>query len=180
MRIRSVVGVVVGGVVDIVSTNLLTIPLMVYVAATHDLSSVPPAQAGTRMFAIIGGSVGLQVTGWFLGLLATVLGGHIAARIARRAEIVHGALSAWFCMGLGVYGLVAGIGAAPAWQHALAFILSPTFAAFGGYLRLRQRGGRGDPTITTPDILAETNSRRVRPNVALQPSSASCRGGGVR
>ena len=135
---------------DIVSTNLLMFPLMVYVAATHDMSSVPKGQAGARMIAILGESAGLQVAGWFLGLLATVLGGYVAARIARRAEIVHGALSAWFCMGLGVYGLAVGIGAAPAWQHALAFVLSPTFAAFGGYLRRRQAGRKGDDT---PNVL---------------------------
>ena len=154
MQTRSVVGVVVGGVTDIVATNLFVFPLMVYVAATRDLAGIPSGQVGPRMVAMIGESPGLQASGWFLGLCGTVLGGYVAARIARRAEVKHGALSAWLCMSLGVYGLIAQVGSAPLWQHALALVLSPTFGAFGGYLRTRQRRGRegGDsgavPAIT--------------------------------
>ena len=141
MRIRSIVGVAVGGVVDIVCTNLLTMPLLVYIAATHDLSAVPREQAGTRLMTLMQATPGLQAAGWFLGLTATVLGGYVSARIARRAEVVHGASSAWLCMSLGVYGIAAGVGSAPMWQHVLAFVLSPTFGAFGGYLRRRQIEG---------------------------------------
>ena len=48
-------------------------------------------------------------------------------------------------MGAGVYALATPGHMAPMWQHVLAFILSPTFGALGGHLRLRQlRPGRGD------------------------------------
>ena len=144
MHARSVVGVVVGGVTDIVATNLLVMPLMVYVAATRNLSGIAPEQVGHRMLAMISESPSLQATGWFLGLSATVLGGYVSARIARRAEIKFGALSAWLCMSLGVYGLIAQVGSAPLWQHALALMLSPSFGALGGYLRARQIRRRDD------------------------------------
>lgn len=144
MNARPVVGVVVGGVTDIVATNLFVLPLVVYVAATRDLSGIPPEQAGNRMLAMISETPSLQAAGWFLGLSATVLGGYVSARIARRAEVKFGAMSAWLCMSLGVYGLVAHVGTAPLWQHALAFVLSPTFGALGGHLRARQIRRRRD------------------------------------
>jgi hypothetical protein len=155
MQARPVVGVVVGGVTDIVATNFLVMPLMVYVAATRDLSGISPEQVGIRMLAMIGESPSLQAAGWFLGLSATVLGGYVSARIARRDEVKFGALSAWLCMSLGVYGLVAQVGNAPLWQHALALVLSPTFGALGGHLRARQirrrdDGGGGAAPVIVP------------------------------
>jgi hypothetical protein len=155
MQARPVVGVVVGGVTDIVATNFFVMPLMVYVAATRDLSGISPEQVGIRMLAMIGESPSLQAAGWFLGLSATVLGGYVSARIARRDEVKFGALSAWLCMSLGIYGLIAQSGSAPLWQHALAFVLSPTFGAFGGYLRARQirrrdEGGGGAAPVIVP------------------------------
>ena len=153
MQIRSVIGVVLGGVTDIVATNLFVLPLMIYVAATRDLGGIPSGEVGHRMVAMIGESRSLQAAGWFLGLSATILGGYVAALIARRAEIKHGASSAWLCMSLGVYGMIAHIGSAPLWQHTLALVLSPTFGAFGGYLRARQRRGReGDGSGAVPAI----------------------------
>ena len=146
MRTRSVVGVVVGGIADILATNLLAFPFLIYVMVTRDLSGVPRTEIGTAALAAILASPVLQITGWALGLTATVLGGYLAARIARRAEVVHGALSAWLCMGLGVYSMFAGDHTAPLWQHVLAFVLSPVFGAFGGYLR--RSGATGDSELT--------------------------------
>lgn len=151
MRTRSVVGVLVGGLTDIVATNILVLPLLVYVAMTHDFTGVPPGNVGVRMLEIMRDSSGTQVTGWLLGLGATALGGYVAARIARTAEVKHGAWSGWLCMGLGIYSLFAASSTVPMWQHALAFVLSPTFGAFGGYLRLRQvsREKGGDSGVGT-------------------------------
>jgi len=155
MQIRPVVAVVVGGVVDIVSTNLLTMPLLIYIGATNDFTGVPREQIGARALALMSESPGIQAAGMFLGLSATVLGGYVSARLARRAEIRYGASSAWLCMASGVYGLVAQPGAAPLWQPALAFMLSPVFAALGGYLRLRQRRrGEGEGGGTMPVVVS--------------------------
>ena len=143
MRTRSAVGILVGGVLDIMATTVLTFPLMVYVAATRDLARLAPAEQGARRLGELQ-TPGLQTAGWALGLAATALGGYVAARIARRAELAHGALSSWLCDGLGVHGLRVGPHTARLWQHLLAFVLSPAIGAFGGYLRQRQlASGRG-------------------------------------
>lgn len=137
MKLRPAVGVLVGGVSDIVATNILTLPLFVYIASVSDLSSTSTG-AGPAVFGALQASAGLQAVAWMLGLVATILGGYVAALIARSAHVGSGALSSWLCVASGVYGMVAGVGGGPLWQHILAFILSPTFGALGGYLRLRQ------------------------------------------
>ena len=128
---------------DIIATSLLSIPLFVYLAATQDLSRVPPEEAGVAMVAALQGAPALQLAAWMLGLAATILGGYMAALIARAPHVLHGALSAWLCMGIGIHAIASGGDGAPLWQHLLALVLSPAFGALGGYLRLRQERGLG-------------------------------------
>lgn len=143
MRLRSFVGVAVGGVLDVGTSILLSVPLFILLAATQDFSRVPPEEAGLAMVAALDGSPPLQVAMWMLGLAATTLGGYTAAVIARHPHVLHGALSAWLCMGLGVHALVSGADGVAPWQHVLALVLAPAFGALGGYGRLRQERGRG-------------------------------------
>jgi hypothetical protein len=147
MRIRSIVGVLVGGVTDILATNLFTIPLVIYVMATHDLQRQPSDQSTRQLVAVMHDSTGIQIATWVFGLCASAFGGYIAARIAQRDEVKYGALSSWLCIGFGIYGLVKPQLPLPWWQHLLAFVLSPLCGALGGYLRLRQArpGDEGPP-----------------------------------
>jgi hypothetical protein len=73
--------------------------------------------------------------------MCSVLGGYVAARIAKRGELLNGALSAYLCIGVGVYGMIAGHSAIPLWQHLVAFVGSPILGALGGYLWMRQSNG---------------------------------------
>lgn len=144
MRLRSATGIIVGGIVDILATNLLTFPLMVYAAIAHDLTRLPSDKVGPALVAALQGSPSLQLVAWGLGLVATTLGGYVAAVIGREAPVRLGALSAWLCMGLGIYSLVAPEYTVPMWQHVLAFVLSPAFGAVGGHLRQRRTFAQDD------------------------------------
>jgi hypothetical protein len=78
------------------------------------------------------------------------LGGYVAARLARRGEVVNGALSAYLCVGLGIVSWVTGSASLPAWQHVVAFVVSPALGAVGGYLRLKQVRSADNRSIPTP------------------------------
>lgn len=138
MRKLSLAAITVGGIVDIVATTLLAIPLVVYAFVESGLSGLPPAEQTDALARAMEGSSGLQIAGWALGVLASMLGGYVAARIARREEVLHGAISAFLCVAIGIYSLAFGSGGNHVWQHVAGFVLSPALGAFGGYLRQRR------------------------------------------
>jgi MFS family permease len=149
VRIPSLAAITVGGIVDIVATFAAAIPLMVYAAVQSGMSSLPQEEQADAIVQAMEASSGLQTAGWALGVLASVLGGYVAARIARRDEVVHGALSAFLCIALGVYALASDTGNTHVWQHVAGFVLSPALGALGGYLRQR-RTNPSDAAGLTP------------------------------
>ena len=138
MRALSWKGVVLGGITDIVATNIAVIPLAIVAAMGTDVTSLPEAERGKALIAVMHASLGFQMTGWVLGAMCSILGGYVAARLAKRSELLNGALSAYFCVGVGVYSIVAGHSATPLWQHLVAFVGSPILGGLGGYLWVRQ------------------------------------------
>jgi len=138
MRKFSWKGVVLGGITDIVATNFAAFPLAIVAAMGTDLTSFPKAERGKALVAVMHASLGFQMTGWILGAMCSVLGGYVAARIAKRGEVMNGALSAYLCIGIGVYSVVAGHSATPFWQQVASFVGSPILGACGGYLWVKQ------------------------------------------
>jgi hypothetical protein len=137
LREVSIKGVAIGSVVDIVATNLVAIPLVVYVTATHNLAEIPKDQVSRALMEILRNDPVLFSTQWLLGSLCSVLGGYVAARIAKHHEVLNGALAAFLCVGSGLYAIAVSPTSAPQWQHIFGFVASPALSAFGGYLRLR-------------------------------------------
>ena len=64
MRKISIKGVLLGGITDVLNTNILAIPLIIYVMAKMDWSHTPKDQ-----------------------LNAAILGGYVAARLAKHDEL---------------------------------------------------------------------------------------------
>ena len=89
--------------------------------------------------AVLQPGSGFYVVGLLLGSACSVLGGYVAARIAKRDELLNGALSAVLCIAFGVYAWIKGIGDASPTTHAAFLALSPALGAFGGYLRQRAK-----------------------------------------
>jgi len=147
MRKFSIFGILIGGVVDVVATNILAIPLMVYVIFTRmDFISMRSAEASTELLKIIQGDWMLFATQFLIGSFCSVLGGYIAALIAKHNELLNGALSAWLCVAFGVYGLANGAASESLPLAILGFILSPALALLGGYLRFLQVPAK-QPTV---------------------------------
>jgi hypothetical protein len=136
MNMRSIVGVLVGGVVDIVATNIFALPVIMYVVLRDHPVGAGAAQALARA---IGADPSLVATTMVLGGLASVLGGYTAAWIARRNYLLIGALSAYLCTMFGIVSLVHDTaGAASLGQHLGGLVMSPALGLLGGYLRSLQ------------------------------------------
>jgi hypothetical protein len=149
MRRISITGVLTGGVVDIVATNIAAIPIVGYVIATSSIGNLPKVQQTAAVMAAIRASVALYLTLGVLGSLCSVLGGYVAAVLARRAEVLNGALSAYLCVGLAIWTLLVGQGQLPSWLHILLLPLSPALGALGGYLRTVRARSRAGTAATT-------------------------------
>jgi len=151
MRQLSPLGVLVGGVTDIVATNIAAMPVAIVagikaVASTPNFVQLPKDQQTRALLETMQQTPSLHVASLVLGAACSVLGGYVAGRLAKRGELLNGALSALFCVGLGVYGAATGKGAAGTGplQHAFFLVASPALGALGGYLSLRRRRSRGD------------------------------------
>lgn len=137
MKRISFKGVAIGNVVDIVTTNIVMIPVMIYILASAGVGSLPDHGAASATNILRASTIYLMASS-ILGGLCSVLGGYVSARIAARDEVLNGALASILCVGFGVYALMNGTGRL--WLHLLELPLSPALGALGGYLRSWQTG----------------------------------------
>jgi hypothetical protein len=131
----SIKGVILGGIADVVATNVATVPLLAIAAARANLMALPRAEQTAALATLMHSSPGLQASSMAVGSLCSVLGGYVAARIAGRSEVLNGALSAYLCTAFGIAGLFLPL-EMPLWEHLAGFLLAPALGAAGGWLRL--------------------------------------------
>jgi len=139
MRKISVKGVLIGGIVDIVSSVVLGLPFALYTALKVDLSHAPNSQASTAVTAAIHGNVPLYAAQLLVGLACSVLGGYVAAWLAKHDELLNGALSSILCVALSIYTISTGKDSNPHWLQVLLLMASPLLALLGGDLMRRLR-----------------------------------------
>jgi hypothetical protein len=137
----SIRGVVVGGAVDIVTTVILTLPLVVYVIATELPGAFKDPLPAAVMATIQASPLlcGLQSV---IGLACSVLGGYVAARVARHDELLNGLLASSLPVALGVYSLTSDKDSGPLLLPVLLLIASPLCSGLGGHVRAVQIHGR--------------------------------------
>jgi hypothetical protein len=135
----SILGVLVGGIVDVVSSVVLGLPLAVYMALKVPMDLRTDPHASAAISAAMKGNHALYITQLAIGLLCSALGGYIAALIAKRHERLNGTLSCWLCISMGIVGMAIGLDKDPLWQQIPLLVSSPIMAFIGGNLRLRQR-----------------------------------------
>ena len=141
MKRISLKGVAIGNIIDIVATNVVVLPVMIYIPVSAKTGSPADSGAGSAT-EILGRSTLLLVSSSILGGLCSVLGGYVSARIAKHDEVLNGGLSSILCVASGVYAVINVSPAAPLWLHLVYLPLSPALGALGGYLRSRQNALR--------------------------------------
>lgn len=134
----SIKAVVIGGIVDIVSTNLLSIPFIIFLMVGMYNPATPNAQLTTKtLLSVIHSNPVLFTVQILIGSIGSILAGYIAAKIAKHDELLNGSLSAFLCVGSGIYSLILGATTESIFLVLVGFILSPSLGLLGGYLRVR-------------------------------------------
>ena len=134
----SIKAVIIGGITDIASTNILQIPLVVYIAFDLIKSDVADDQLSTALLAAMKDNPLYFTLGLAVGSFCSFLGGYVSAKIAKHNEMLNGTLASFLCVGIGLYSMFSGASHLPWWQHLFYLSLSPALACFGGYLRYAQ------------------------------------------
>lgn len=83
----------------------------------------------------------IMSVGFLVSSLFSILGGYIAASIAKHDEMLNGALSSFLAMLFAVCSMSTD----PVYLAMITLITSPLFAALGGYLRLNQKERKQSP-----------------------------------
>ena len=139
MRRVSIKAFLIGGIVDVVSSALLGIPLIILAIAIKGLPAVSREQVGPALVRVIHGSALLYSIQLLIGFGCSVLGGYVAGRIAKHDHILNGLLASGVCMAIGVYSIAKGKSVDPlAVQLVLLLIVTPGAGILGGYLASRQ------------------------------------------
>lgn len=138
----SVKSILVGGLVDIGLSLGLGIPLALY-----ELSKV--GTTGVYNEHIVGSSgssphnvLALRLWQLGIGLACSVLGGYVAARLAKHDELLNGTLSSILCVALGVFTISAGRSSDPLLVQVVLFSASPALGFVGAWLWIMQKRTR--------------------------------------
>lgn len=129
-------GIVIGSISDIVLTNLFTIPLLVYIVYHMGSSEMP---SGKMLMQELNENSYYSTIAFSIGSICSVIGGYIAAKIAKVNELLHGALASFLCVSTGIYSIFTGTSKYTLTMHLLIILFTIALSTLGGYLRLRQR-----------------------------------------
>lgn len=136
MKTISYRAVIIGAIVDIAASMLGTLITVIYLvnriviaqgpAATHPGAAPIAPPPGTSLALLL------------IGFAGCVLGGYVAARIAKRDALLHGAASTFLVVVL-TFGAAFSKDANVALQ-LIGIVLSPLFGAAGGAIARMQAG----------------------------------------
>lgn len=135
----SLKGVMIGGIVDILSSSLLGMPFTAYALSKVDLAHTPKDQLGHAIAAVSHSTPWLYGTQLLIGVAGSVLAGYVAAWLAKHDELLNGTLSSFLCVAIGIYSIASGKDSHAHWVQLLMLIGAPVCGFLGGYLRFRQR-----------------------------------------
>lgn len=139
----SILGFMIGSIVDIIGTNIWGVFMTIYVMLSFNLlqmAASSPTEATAQVLNIFQTNPLIFSVNFIVGAMFSILGGYIGAYIAKHDELLNGALSSFLCVLSGIYGLFTG--SHPIYLillEILALIISPLLGMLGGYLRLKQK-----------------------------------------
>lgn len=141
---------VVGGIIDVLLTTLLSLPILIYAFSSGAILNLPTAQQHSALLALLHSNVALYGTSFLVGAFCSVLAGYLTALLAKHDEVLNGALSSFLCIGFDLYAVSRGEFGGPTWLAVALLPVSPLLGAAGGYLRQMQRRSQASPTSEAP------------------------------
>lgn len=125
-------GVIIGAIVDVVGTYIWLFGVVGYLIIRNQLYALPPGEQMSELYRLYGDPA-INVLNSIVAVGFSVIGGYLAARIARHHERLNGALSSFLCVALSLFTIGSfSIG----W--AISVVGSPILGLLGGHLRLWQ------------------------------------------
>jgi hypothetical protein len=110
-----------------------------FVLISRGIARLPKEQMQPALLAAIHGSPALHASQLAIGAVCSVLGGYVAARLAKHDLVLNGLVSAWGCVILGIYSIARGKSSEPLlFQLMLLFVITPLAAAAGGYVKAKR------------------------------------------
>jgi hypothetical protein len=137
MKKISVIGVLVGGGTDIVSTSIFQTLLTIYVLTRPEIRHAPRDQIRELVAMTVKASPVLAALHFLIGHGCSVLGGFVSAMVAKHDELLNGALASFLCFSIGLYLMASGKSREPLSQQIVHQCVCPLLALLGGYLYLK-------------------------------------------
>jgi hypothetical protein len=132
-------GIVIGSIADIGGSSIWGVFFVAYIVSVHHLGTLPSAQITSAVQQVMHANAGLYVLNLIVGGAFSILGGYIAASIAKHDELLNGALSAMLCVLSGIYGIFAMNSGQPRALDLLFLPLSPLLGLSGGFVRSKRK-----------------------------------------
>jgi hypothetical protein len=139
MRGISPLAVIVGGVLDVSLSTVLGILLAVYVIASRGWGHLPGDQVSRALVAVMHEDLLLHTVQLAIGFGCSVLGGFVAASIARQRKLYNGVLASWLCVGIGLFSYLPDFTRASLLWRFVTIALTPVCYLGGAYLRTKIR-----------------------------------------
>ena len=138
MKKFSIKGIIVGGCVDMIGTQILMFVLVSIMILKIRFHHVGHEQLVNSLSQEMDTSLTFKTINFLIGYGCSVLGGYVSARIAKRNELLNGALASSFCFLFGIYAIT---------RHAVPLSMNslfkemtcPLLALSGGYIYLKTK-----------------------------------------
>jgi hypothetical protein len=139
MRGISLLAVIVGGVVDVALSSILGLLLGVYIITTRGWTHIPAEQLSRAVVAVMHEDPLLYAAQLAIGYGCSVLGGFVAASMAKRRKLYNGLLASWLCVLIGLFSQLPDFRLASlAWRFA-TITLTPLCYLAGAYIRVKMQ-----------------------------------------
>ena len=132
LRKISFKGVIIGAIADVGGSNIWGIIVAIYLSSKYQIFLLPHAQQASRLMYLMSHDPAIFWLNMIIGGGFSILGGYLAARIAKHNELLNGTLSSFLCE---VFTLLS-IGSSPVYAILLSFVGNPLLGFIGGYLRM--------------------------------------------
>jgi hypothetical protein len=132
--------VIISGLVDVIASAIIGLLLALYLSVHYSFYLLPADEMTEKVKDMMHHVPFYQIS-ILIGSLVSIYAGYLAASIAKRQELLHGALSSFLCITMGVISLLSD--SSDFLSHLMFMFLSPLLGLAGGYIYLSHKKKTG-------------------------------------